>query len=70
MSKSTIYICVHMCIHILKQKGMEATGVKSGVHSQEDVNIPVSFKSMQVVRGIYVIKQCEYQCLIQYFGPV
>ena len=50
---------------------MEATGVKSGVQSQEDVNIiPVSFKSMQIVRGIYVIKHCEYQCLIQYFGPV
>ena len=70
MSKSTTYLYVHMCIHILKQKGMEATGVKSGVQSQEDVNIPVSFKSMQVVGGIYVIKQCEYQCLIQYFGPV
>ena len=44
--------------------------MKSGVQSQEDVNIPVSFRSMQIVRGIYVIEQCEYQCLIQYFGPM
>ena len=38
--------------------------MKSGVQSQEDVNIPVLFRSMQIVRGMYVIKQCEYQCLI------
>ena len=52
------------------KKGMEATGVNSGVESQEDVNIPVSFKGLQIVRGIYFIKHCEYQCLIQFFGPV
>ena len=39
-----IYIYVHPCINILKQKGMETTGVKSGVQSQEYVNIPVSLK--------------------------
>ena len=51
-----IYIYICMCIHIVKQKGMEATGVKNGVQSQENVNIPVSFESMRVVRGIYVKK--------------
>ena len=49
---------------------MEATGVNSGVQLQEDVNIPVLLKSMQIIKGIYVIKHWEYQRWIQYCAPV
>ena len=49
---------------------MEATGVNSGVQSQEDVNIPVLLKSMQIIKGIYVIKHREYKRWIQYSAPV
>ena len=49
---------------------MDAIDVNSGVKSEEDVNIPVLLKSMQIIKGIYVIKHREYQRWIQYFAPV
>ena len=49
---------------------MDAIDVNSGAKSQEDVNIPVLLKSMQIIKGIYVIKHREYQRWIQYFAPV
>ena len=49
---------------------MDAIDVNSGVKSQEDVNIPALLKSMQIIKGIYVIKHREYQRWIQYFAPV
>ena len=65
MPKSTtyIYICtyVHAYTETIRDGGYWC---EKGVQSQEDVNIPVLFRSMQIVRGMYVIKQCEYQCLI------
>ena len=57
-------------MHILKQQRLEATCVNSLVQSEEDVNIPVLLKNMQILKGISVIKHREYQRWIQYFAPV